>query len=565
MELLRRAVQQAPDPTDGLRRSRFAIVRNTFPQLRTTSMKTIAELLRGVVSYRAQDHAFEIKFGDIESEWLCIPLDTAENVQRLLSLDLTGAWVSELRELPPQILLDVLSRCGRYPSMRNGGPTWYGVIAESNSWNADSPWNTILEERDLMGKPLPATWGYWVQPGARDPYAENVKNLVPGYYQDLVESNSKEWAEQYVDNRVTPSLSGEAVFRASFRTEFHVAKQELIPVPGSMLIVGMDFGRNPAVAIIQLDPRGRLIVLEELMEQGMGCEQFVTQRLRPLLAQPKYNRLPAGVVGDPSGISRGQIGEESVFQMFKRLGLSSQPAQTNNIEPRLRAVEKWLLSQRDGGPALLIDPSCKTLILSLQSRYRYARRKNGTMEPTPEKKHPYSDICFIPGTLIATPRGAMPIERLEVADTICIPGGVSKILAKSSRWVPANDLVRLTLSDGSVLTSTKDHPFAVVNSHLDFLPADALTSDDILVGREAEIWAYGVSLPLTVVRKDYPLEGSVVHNIKTQLGVYYAGSALVHNCDALQYGVLGCSGTVLGRLVKVRRPEQPKASWKAFV
>jgi hypothetical protein len=356
-------------------------------------MKTISELLRGVANYRAQDHSFEIKFGDVESEWLCIPLDTTENVQRLLSLDLTGGWLSELRELPPQILLDVLSRCGRYPSMRNGGPTWYGVIAETNSFSEDSPWNKILEEKDLMGKPLPETWGYWVQPGARDAFAENREHLVPGYYEDLIENSSREWVEQYIDNLITPSLSGEAVFRASFKSDFHVAKNSLLPIPGTMLIIGMDFGRNPACVVTQTDPRGRLVVLDELVETGMGVEQFVTTKLRPLLAQPKYNRLPAGIVGDPSGVSRGQIGEESVFGMFKRLGISSQPAQTNNIEPRLRAVEKWLLGQRDGGAALLIDPGCRTLILAMQSRYRYARTKTGILQPVPEKSHPWSDIA----------------------------------------------------------------------------------------------------------------------------------------------------------------------------
>jgi hypothetical protein len=79
--------------------------------------------------------------------------------------------------------------------------------------------------------------------------------------------------------------------------------------------------------------------------------------------------------------------------MFKRLGISSQPAQTNNIEPRLRAVEKWLLSQRDGGAALLISPSCRALILAMQSRYRYARTKNGVLQPVPDKNHPHSDIA----------------------------------------------------------------------------------------------------------------------------------------------------------------------------
>lgn len=398
MELLRRAVEQKPDPRDGKRRTRFAVIRNTLPQLQTTSAKTIAELLRGVVTYEAQHKTFWIRVDDIESEWIMLPLDTPENVQRLLSLDLTAGWLSELRELPPQILMDVLGRCGRYPSMANGGPTWHGVIGETNSFSEDSQWYPILEEQVMPdGKPRPPTWGYWIQPGARDPGAENRENLVPGYYEDLIANNTQEWVEQYVDNKITPSLAGEAVFRASFKTDFHVAKKNLLPVPGTLVVVGMDFGRNPAAVLTQIDIRGRLVVLDELITEevgSMGLEQFVVQKLRPMLAQPKYMRLPIGIVGDPAGISRTQIGEESVFRALNRLGFAAQPAQTNNIEPRLRAVEKWLLQQRDGGAALLVSPHCTNLIRAMQSRYRYERHKTtNELKPMPTKSHPWSDIA----------------------------------------------------------------------------------------------------------------------------------------------------------------------------
>lgn len=393
MELLRRAFEQAPDPKTGKRRTRFVIVRNTLPQLKTTSMKTIQELLRGIARYEAQSNTFWIEINDVESEWIMLPLDTPENVDRLLSLDLTAGWLSELRELPPRILLDVLSRCGRFPSMMNGGPTWYGVVAETNSFSEDSPWNEILENKNLEGKPLPPTWGYWVQPGARDPGAENRENLVPGYYEDLIESNTPDWVEQYIDNKISPSLSGEAVFRSSFNRKWHVASTDLLPIPGTLVVVGMDFGRNPSAVVTQIDPRGRLVVLDEAHGESMGVEQFVTTVLRPILAQPKYARLPIGVVGDPSGIARSQVGEESVFHALKRLGFACQPAQTNAIDPRLRAVEKWLLQARDAGPAFLISPHCTTLIAAMASRYRYARKKDGTLQPVPEKSHPWSDIA----------------------------------------------------------------------------------------------------------------------------------------------------------------------------
>lgn len=393
MELLRRAAQQAPDPKDGIRRSRAVIVRNTMPQLKSTSLKTVLELLRPIVQWEAQNHTVWIKQGDIETEWILMPLDTPDNVQRLLSLDLTFAWMSELREMPARILQDVYSRCGRFPSMMHGGPTWHGVIGETNSFDEDSEWNKILEEKELDGKPLPPTWGYFVQPGAREALAENKQNLVAGYYEDLIANNSAPWVEQYVDNIIAPSLAGEAVFRSSFKWQYHMAKEILKPIPGVMVVVGMDFGRHPSAILTQMDARGRIVALNEAFGDNMGVEQFVNTVLRPILAQPEYIRLPIGVVGDPSGVARSQIGEESVFAALKRLGLSSQPAMTNAIEPRIRAVEKWLLQNRQGDPALLISPACEMLRKTLQSKYRFARKKDGELHPQPEKTHPWSDIA----------------------------------------------------------------------------------------------------------------------------------------------------------------------------
>jgi hypothetical protein len=387
VEMLRRACEQAPGP-DGIRRTRGVVVRNTLGQLITTSLETIKTVIPPeIMSYHVGNHTVTIRFNDVHSEWILLPLDTPQNVQRLLSLELTFAWLSELREIPVKILEDVFGRCSRFPSVMHGGPTWYGVFGETNSFSEDDPWYNKLE----LDKP--ASWDYFVQPGARDPGAENLANLQPNYYSDLVENNTVEWVEQYVDNKVTPSLSGEAVFRSSFKADFHVAAHPLKAVPHTMAIIGMDFGRSPAMLITQMDPRGRILVLDEAISENMGIEQFCGTVLRPILARPEYHRLPIGVVGDPAGRIRSQIGEESIFDALKRLGLSAQPAQTNSIDPRLRAVEKWFLQQRDGGPAILISPTCVNLIRALRSRYRYAKRKDGQLQPDPVKDHPWSDIA----------------------------------------------------------------------------------------------------------------------------------------------------------------------------
>ena len=43
LEILRRAKMQVPGP-DGIRRSRWAIIRNSYPELKSTTLKTWADL-----------------------------------------------------------------------------------------------------------------------------------------------------------------------------------------------------------------------------------------------------------------------------------------------------------------------------------------------------------------------------------------------------------------------------------------------------------------------------------------------------------------------------------------
>jgi hypothetical protein len=386
-ELLKIACEQEPDPEDGVRRTRMLIVRNTMPQLKTTCLVSIMQFLRPIAEWRPSESTIRIRFGDVESDWLLLPLDTEQNIQRLLSLELTFAWISEAREIDPEMVRNALSRCGRFPAVSRGGATRYGLIAESNSFRTDSPWYELLEEN------LPVGWDYFVQPSALSPGADWLQYLPGSYYSDLIESNSPEWVEQYIENMYGESLDGQAVFKHSFSRDFHVAETTLNPVPTMPIVVGMDFARWPAAVFCQIDPRGRLLVLAELEHENLGVESFTNQYVLPLLASDRFRGCPHYVVGDPSGVARSQIGEESVFEALRRIGLPSYPAMTNNIQPRLRAVEKFLLQQRDGGPAMLIDPSCRVLIQGFQSKYRYKKRSDGQIDDTrPDKVRPWADV-----------------------------------------------------------------------------------------------------------------------------------------------------------------------------
>jgi hypothetical protein len=381
---MRIACEQARGP-DNVRRTRMLVTRNTLPQLRSTCLVSIQQQLRGISRWAPSENTLHIRVGDIESDWLLIPLDTPENIDRLLSLELTYAWASEARELDPELVKFMLSRCGRYPALSLGGPTRYGLIAESNSFRIDSPWFDLLEQN------LPPNWEYFVQPSALSPQADWLQYLPPSYYTDLIQSNTPEWVAQYIENEYGESLDGQAVYKHSFSNR-HIAENALIPYPGSPLLVGMDFARWPAAVICQIDARGRFLIFAEVQRENCGVEKFVLENLLPLLSSERFGRCPRFIIGDPSGAQRSQIGEESVFNALTRIGFAAYPAVTNQIEARIRAVEKFLIQNRGDTPALLIDPSCHVLIEGFKWRYQFIKKKSGMLEAKPDKIRPWADV-----------------------------------------------------------------------------------------------------------------------------------------------------------------------------
>jgi hypothetical protein len=391
MELLRRAKMQAPNAR-GERLTRFAIVRNTLPQLRQTCLADIQLWLGPIMNYKVADNTIQIRTPlpdgtKVVSDWMLIPLDTPEDQKRLLSLNLTGAWISEFREIPPSILDALSGRVGRYPAKAIAPYTWKGIIAESNPPDDDSDWYHKLETEK------PPDWKLFKQPGGMTEFAENVENLPEGYYPLLVANNSSDWVDVHVNANYGKSLSGQAVWRASFKPDFHVVDQLIEPANNIPIMIGQDFGRTPACLFGQVDARGRLVIMRELFSTDKGLEQFVTTEIRPFIYM-HYMGHRLFAVCDPAGNAKGPIGEESPIKALKRMGFEAFPAVTNDVDPRLRAVEQLFLQQIDGGPALMISgPGCPTLVHALKHSYRYKRKKTGQLEDRPEKTHPWSDLA----------------------------------------------------------------------------------------------------------------------------------------------------------------------------
>ena len=407
LDLFCKAREQAP-AQDGLRYTRFAIVRQTLKQLKDTVVKDCETILAtpGMGKWKVSESVFHLDFDDVRSEWFFLPLEDATDQARLLSMQLTGAWLSEAIEMNLDILAPVEGRLGRYPSGARGDCTWKGIIADTNMPTEMTPWHLFME-RVRQGE-IP-NYQLFKQPSGLAADAENLSHLEQTaetkkfpeghpvreaqgriYYKRPVDTRGEDhdWVRRYVKAEYGPDPSGAAVFKESFRPDFHIVPDTL-PIPGYPLLVGQDFGRNPWSLICQMDHMGRLLVHQEVPATNVGLEKHVVERLRPALIK-NYPGWRVAVIGDPSGVAKGNVAEESCFDALKRLGLAAFPAPTNDIEPRIRAVETLLARQTNGGPSLLISRlGCPLLCRAMAGGYRYVKNKDGALKTAkPDKNDP---------------------------------------------------------------------------------------------------------------------------------------------------------------------------------
>ena len=415
VEVFRRSLEQKKND-QGIRKSRWAIIRNTNPQLRTTTIKTwldwFPEDIWGKFHWSVP-YTHHIQQDELDIEVLFLALDRPEDVKKLLSLELTGIWINEAREVPKSIIDACTMRVGRYPSMREGGASWSGVIADTNAPEEDHWWAIMAgevpipdyiprEQAQMLIKP--DNWSFYVQPSAMkekldekgdvDSYevnksAENISNILETYYPNLIRGKTKSWIDVYVMNKLGSIQEGKPVY-PQFVSETHIAEEEIPIAVGVPLYIGVDFGLTPA-AVFGQKVRGRWLLQSEIVAIDMGIVRFA-ELLRQEIAT-RFSGLDVNIIGDPAGDFRAQTDESTPFQILRGAGLRAIPAPSNSVDLRLESVASQLTKMSDGQPAFLIDRRCPTLIKGFQGGYCYRRMQvSGERYDDKPEKNMYSHI-----------------------------------------------------------------------------------------------------------------------------------------------------------------------------
>lgn len=420
IEILSKSSQQKPDRKK-LRRTRWAVVRNTSPELKTTTIKSWQDWVPAEICPIRYDSpitgnlTLPLEDGTtIKAEIIFLALDIEKDVKKLLSLELTGAYINEAKEIHKAVLDGVTQRVGRYPSMKDGGATWNGVIMDTNSPDDDHWWY----EYECVA--TPKKWQFFTQPGAlllqRDgsyipnPKAENVKNHVKGYdyWLDMLGGKTKNWIKAFVLNEFATTEDGKPVFGDHYNEQIHNSPNEFLPIKGLPIIMAFDFGLTPALVVGQVQATGQLRILDEVTTDRMGLEGFLKDCVNPLVAR-KYRGFERVVVGDPSGVKGSDNDERSCFDILRTAGYDVIPAPSNSLEPRLGAV-RWWLSNLVGRalPAFSIGVNCPVLRKGFAGGYKFERIQVGGAEARfrdmPNKNrfsHPHDALQYL--CMIARP------------------------------------------------------------------------------------------------------------------------------------------------------------------
>lgn len=364
---------QQPDPNSNIRRSRWVIVRNTYRELIDTTVQTFFDWVpEHTGTFLKQDMKFTFKQGlpdgtIVHAEFLFRALDKPDDIKKLLSLEVTGGWMNECREIPKAIMDMLIGRLGRYPRKIDGrgGATRHCLIMDTNPPDSDHWYYKLFE----VTKPE----GYEIfhQPSGVSPQAENIKNLPDGYYQKMQAGKDQEWINVYVHGQYGFVQNGKPVWQEYKDDLHHTDKEVTIPL-GWTIHIGIDFGLTPAAIFGVRTPSDQILVFDELVATDMDAKTFGRLLKQKLVSEyPNHNFI---ICGDPAGDQRAQSDSSTPFMMLASSGINAFPAWTNDPVIRIGAVAQPMKRLDSVGEAgFLIGPKAPIIRKACAGGYKYKR------------------------------------------------------------------------------------------------------------------------------------------------------------------------------------------------
>ena len=466
MEILDRARRQTVD-LDGRRRSVWGVVRNTYGELQTNTLRTWKEWVPEDQCSIKMSMPIEARMRkrlrdgtELDLTVFFYSLDRDDQVKKFLGAELTGVWLNEARELPKAGLDLLTGRVGRFPPKKDFGlpeesaeiPYWSGIIMDTNPPDTDHWWYHYAEldgwKVELPGELLKlGEWKFWRQPGAlkkvdgkwlANPAAENVHHQALGYtyWYRMIAGKDPEWIKAYAGGDYAAVFDGKPVYEDIWNPNWHAADAPLELYRNLPLMLGWDHtGLKPGLVVAQLSPIGQLRQLREYYADYQGLEQFCQTVVAPAFAN-ELPGLPIRGWGDPAGDQGRKANLTTCFDILAQNGFPTEIAPTNKFTTRREDVIHYLTRVVAGKPGYILDPSCTRTRKGFDGGYQFHRtlkimaNREVKYSDEPEKNkfsHVHDALQYLCGGLR---RGVA--ERTQTTGHRPVPPGVGQSTWKGS-------------------------------------------------------------------------------------------------------------------------------------
>jgi hypothetical protein len=396
------ALEQAPD-INGVRRSRYGILRATYPNLKSTTVESWKEWfgptinivydipIRGRVVMNHPDGRTTV-----EMDLVFLALDREEDVIKLQSLQLVGAHLNETAEIPRGVFQMLKSRINRYPKMFRVHEDYRDEFKHMENIHGKvgavepfiiSDYNSIPTEHwlyKIAEEEKPENHRFWVQPSALlmcskqqgfvkdaadnwykiNPFADNLEHLSEDYYVDQVQGADPEWVSVFVLNNYGNLRGGKPVYKM-YDDKVHFTDQPFEISKGIPIVIGMDTGLTPAAAFTQFTSSGQFVIFDELVTEDCSIHEFAYDVLWPHLRN-KYKGFQFEIILDPEN-KRGQTDKKTARDILVKAGFPVSLGKSNNPARRFESVV-FFLRKKDG---LVITSNCPTIRKGFLSEFKY--------------------------------------------------------------------------------------------------------------------------------------------------------------------------------------------------
>lgn len=424
-----------PRGKDGIRKSKFLVVRDTYPNLNSSTIPTwkqwFPEEEWGRITGSEPMQAV-YKFLDVEMTVVFRAFDfnnIEKTVKDLKSTEWTGAWCNEMQFMPLPIAKEIYSRTGRYPARKDcpdyDRRKW--VVGDMNAPATNNFWGYHMRGKTPMPRDwtpeqrfemeMPDDWEFFEQPAAvleiRDdagtflrfdvnPEAENLPHIGEESIRQELSGRTYNDVRRDLMNKVVPIRKGFPRY-TQFQTNVHIA-DGLKPHENLPIIAGYDPGIQGCIHLFQ-QWDDRWMGLRSILAHGDGAEQLATRVLSELNTFFPFWKDTGWVGwGDPYGNTRFGGGtsatraEDTAFDIFKAKGLPFRsPKAHDNPSLRQAATVNLLKGRTDtGAPRLILDRiHCSPLIQALDGGCTMKNIKSPDgmrVEEVVDKKNPLADV-----------------------------------------------------------------------------------------------------------------------------------------------------------------------------